>query len=93
MPSHMRQHLRSGGAAVLAAVLVAASGHARTEEDPMKLDRCNLEMVDCATGPNSSCLIGPNQLDETCMEHCRRAFDACMAGEDRQPKPRPTPTR
>ena len=78
------------GWAVLVAIgLTAGSGWA--EQDPMLLDRCNLEMVDCATGPGTNCLVGPTKLDDACMERCQRAFEKCMSeGERKAPRPRPT---
>ena len=78
-----------GWAALGTFVLAAGSG--RAEQDPMLLDRCNLEMVHCATGPGKNCLVGPTTLDDTCMERCQRAFEECMAeGERKRPRPRST---
>jgi hypothetical protein len=89
MPSHMRKHLRSSIAALGTGALIWVASPSLAEEDRMKLERCSLEMVDCATGPKRSCLVGPSQLDEACMERCRREYDACMAADRARPSPRP----
>jgi len=71
--------------------MLLAARVARAEPGPETLDRCGFEYVDCATGPNSRCLIGPAQLDDACLRECERARGECLRQADPAYAPSPRP--
>jgi hypothetical protein len=73
---------------VVAAVLLSAVSAVAADQRPETLDRCGLEFVDCATGPESNCIVDGVQLEDACVQRCERAWDACLRADGAPSAPR-----
>jgi hypothetical protein len=81
-------------AIIVAAVLLLSPLSApAAEQRPETLDRCGLDFVNCATGPESDCLVDAVQLDDACVQKCERAWDACLRADGARSGPRAEPRR
>ena len=85
----MRYEVRKVAGWFVAMVVIAGSGTAHSADRPPSdtIDRCALAFVDCATGPNSTCVVGPARLDDDCVRVCRGAYDACLRDTDTRADP------